>query len=161
MPQFPSEHHEELPPEYVEPDFGLETSVFPKRSEIRIGHLLAKCKNCLARFGFDRDFFALHDHGRKALFVLMRVFFGNFNIRPISRKAFFLFGNFFREILEQLILQHIPLGQMGRLLQFQFCHIRVKLHLLHNLRISACQRLNLRIRQRRIVHIFGAAHGRL
>ena len=118
-------------------------------------------KQRLARFGFDRDLFALHDHGGKALFVLMRVFLSNFNIRAISRNAFFLFGNFFRKILEQLILQHIPLRQVGRLLQFQFCDIRVKLHLLHNLRISACKGFDLRIRQRRIVHIFGAAHGRL
>lgn len=87
MSQFSSEHHEELPPEYVESDFGFEPPVFAKRSEIGIGHLLAECKDCLARFGFDRDFFALHDHGGKALVVLMRVFLSDFNICPISRNA--------------------------------------------------------------------------
>ena len=48
---------------------------------------------------------------------------------------------------------------MRSLLELQLLHVRIKLHLLHNLGIAACKSLDFGIRECRFVHVLGNSNG--
>ena len=102
-----------------------------------------------------------HQHKRrKTVCVWVGVFLNRGYIGLIARNALLCFGNIFRESLADCILERVPLAQMVGFQQLQLGHLNVQIHLFLDHRVAAGQRLDLGIRKRLLIHIFGGANRR-
>ena len=67
-------------------------------------------------------------------------------------------SDFLRELVDDLILQGVPLAQMVGLQELQPGNLNVQVHLLTNIGIARTQGLDLRIRQRLLVNVLGGVN---
>ena len=102
-----------------------------------------------------------HQHKRrKTVCVWVGVFLNRGYIGLIARNALLCFGNIFRESLADCILERVPLAQMVGFQQLQLGHLNVQIHLFLDHRVAAGQCLDLGIRKRLFVYIFGGTDRR-
>ena len=97
---------------------------------------------------------------REAVPIGMGIFLDRGNIRAIPGDSHLRFRDLLREILTDGILQRVFLRKMVGFQQLQLGHLNVQIHLFLDHGVAAGQCLDLGIRKRLLVYIFGGADRR-
>ena len=92
---------------------------------------------------------------REAVPIGMGILLDRGNIRAIPGDPCLRFCDLLREILTDGVLQRVFLRKVVGFQQFQLGHLNVQIHLFFNHGVAAGQRLDLGIRKRLFVYIFG------
>ena len=79
------------------------------------------------------------------------------NIRAIPGDPCLRFRDLLRKALADGVLQRVFLRKMVGFQQLQLGHLNVQVHFFFNHGVAAGQRLDLGIRKRLLIHIFGGA----
>ena len=101
-----------------------------------------------------------HRHRWENLFVLRRVGREPSYIRFITGDALFVLLDRPRIVLQQSVLQVVLLAHMTAFEQVELTDLHFKIALFNDVGVAGGKRLDLRVGQRRFVHIVGGAHRR-
>ena len=96
----------------------------------------------------------------EAVPIGMGVFLDRGNIRAIPGDLRLRFRDLLRKALADGVLQRVFLRKMVGFQQLQLGHLNVQVHFFFNHGVAAGQRLDLGIRKRLLIHIFGGADRR-
>ena len=96
----------------------------------------------------------------EAVLVGVGILLDGSNICAIPGDPCLRFRDLLRKALADGVLQRVFLGKMIGLQQFQLGHLNVQVHFFFNHGVAAGQRLDLGIRKRLFVYIFGGANRR-
>ena len=97
---------------------------------------------------------------REAVPIGMGILLDRGNIRAIPRDPCLRFRDLLRKTLADGVLQRVFLRKVVGFQQFQLGHLNVKIHLFLDHGVAAGQCLDLGIRKRLFVYIFGRTHRR-
>ena len=102
-----------LPLHAVEVQLHGKTPILSQRNRVGGGHIAADFQNSGTGCFFTAVDNTLNYHGREAIFVGAGMFLGCGNIRLQALHDLFVGCNFLGKLLDDLILQCVPLAQMG------------------------------------------------
>ena len=160
MAELPDHGQAVLPREGVERQLQCQSAIAADLCRLRGEHRLAHGQQRRASLLLVGMGDAHQHKRRKTVCVWVGVFLNRGYIGLIARNALLCFGNIFRESLADCILERVPLAQMVGFQQLQLGHLNVQIHLFLYHRVAAGQRLDLGIRKRLLIHIFGGANRR-
>ena len=153
MGERPFQGDSELLGETLKGQFHSEAPVLAQGNRIGAGHSFAGGEDGAAcRFFVSVDG-ALHLHGGKAVLVGMGVLFQPVYVGGVALNALFQGHDFLRQILDDLILQGIPLAQMIGFQQLQPLYVDVQIHLLFDMGIAGAKGLDFSVGQGGFVNI--------
>ena len=109
------------------------------------------------RFLFSKDG-SFDFHGREAIFIWVRADLDALDVVSVALLPLLQIPDFLRELMDDLILQGIPLAQMVGLEKLQSRNLNVQIHLLLDVRIACTEGLDLGIRQRLLVNVLRRTH---
>jgi len=149
-----------LPREGVERQLQCQSAIAADLCRLRGEHRLAHGQQRRARLLLVGMGDTRQCKRREAVPIGMGILLDRGNIRAIPGDSHLRFCDLLREILTDGILQRVFLRKMVGFQQFQLGHLNVEIHLFLDHRVAAGQRLNLGIRKRLLIHIFGGANRR-
>ena len=160
MAELPDHGQAVFPCEGIKGQFQRQAAIAADLCRLRGEHRLAHGQQRRARFLLVGMGDARQRKRREAVLVGMGMLLDRGNIRAIPGDPCLRFRDLFRKPLADGVLQRVFLRKMVGFQQFQLGHLNVKIHLFLDHGVAAGQCLDLGIRKRLLVHIFGGADRR-